>query len=87
MWNWFAKRVAREVLDLATHFDERLEACEQLLSRLNEQTRRSRLRSLREERTSDDELVRQALAVAGSQPQPTEELPTHAKLARTARRH
>jgi len=86
MWNWFGKRVAREVLDLATHFDERLEACEQLLSRLNEQTRRSRLRSLRDERTSDDELVRQALAVAANPPEQTQELPTHAKLARQ-RRH
>lgn len=86
MLNWLIKRVSRELLALGQHFDERLEVCELQLSRLTEQQRRSRLRSLREDKTSDDELVRQALAVA-NQAQPQEALPTHAKLARTARRH
>lgn len=82
---WLLTPALRQALEIAQDWDVRLEQLELLCGRLNEQQRRQRLRTLRQ--PEDDELVRQALAVASSQPQPTEELPTHAKLARTARRH
>lgn len=83
--NWIARRVLQRVAGLQDDFDERLGRLEELCVRLSEQTKRSRLRSLRPPQ-EDDELVARALAMAGNAPQPAEDLPTHAKLART-RRH
>lgn len=83
--NWIARRVAQRVAGLSDDYEERLARLEELCVRLSEQTKRSRLRSLRPPQ-EDDELVARALALANQQAQPDQELPTHAKLART-RRH
>ena len=83
---WLLTPALRSALEIAQDWDARLELLEQLCGRLNEQQRKQRLRTLRPA-PEDDELVARALALANQGQQPQEELPTHAKLARTARRH
>ena len=90
LFRWVQTRVSRAVLGVAVDFDERLEACEVLLQRLNEQTKRSRLRTMREPQLSNDEILAAAgLAPGSGQMTPTDEqLPSHVRVRRQAlRRH
>lgn len=82
---WLLTPALRNALEIARDWDERLEQLEQLCGRLNEQQRRHRLRTLRHD-PQDDELVARAMALA-SQTQEQADVPTHVKVARTARRH
>ena len=83
--DWLIRRISRQVLEVAADFDGRLEACEVLLQRLSESTKRSRLRSLREQNFSNDELLAQAQTVAAVQETASSE-PTHVRIAKMVRR-
>lgn len=83
--DWLMKRISRGVLQVAADFDDRLEACEVLLERLNVSAKRSRLRSLREPQFSNDELLAQAQTAAAAQETSSSE-PTHVRIAKMVRR-
>lgn len=77
-------RVSRAALEVAVDFDERLEACETLLQRLSEQQKRSRLRSIREQSYSNDELLAMVKPPVADavEPSTTSSEPSHVRIAR-----
>lgn len=83
--SWLTKRISRQVLEVAADFDERLEACEVLLQRLNESTKRSRLRSLRGTQFSNDELLAQAQVTAAAESVTPSSEPSHVRIAKLRR--